>query len=135
MPETQSFPKPLMVEKVIGARMDLPFGLGSARKLQKWQEEQANAEKVDVVKAEAEKIAAAKAAEAEAAKAAFAEPPTEDVVDVSDTIAATPTTTEGAPAPEEQSSAPEEPPSAPAPAQAFFDNIVGLFSQRDNKAE
>ena len=43
MPETQSMPKPLMVEKIIGARMDLPFGLGSARKVQKWQEEQANA--------------------------------------------------------------------------------------------
>ena len=137
MPETQTMPKPLVVEKIIGARMDLPFGLGSARKLQKWQDEQVtSAEKIEAVKAEAEKIAAAKAAEAEAAQAAFAEP-TEEALDITDDkpeeVAATPamSQSESEPASQEQE-APEEP---PAPAEDFFGKVVGLFSQRDNEAK
>lgn len=132
-------PKPLAIERMIGARMDLPFGMGSARKIKKWQEEQlATADKVDSVKAEAEKIAETKAAEAAAAKAAFEEP-AEEAIDVSEPaeVTATPAMSqsdmESEPATEVEPPAPAPEAPAPAPADDFFGKVVGMFSQRGDK--
>ena len=113
MPEATP-PKPLKIEKMIGARMDLPFGMGSARKMDKFLEEQ---EKIATVKAEAEELAKTKAEEAAAAA------PVE------------------VPAPPEETAAPEvptlavaeAPAAAPASAPAeegFLGKVVGLFSHR-----
>ena len=65
-----SFPKPTMVEKMIGARINLG-SIGSGDALGKYQKEKRKDEKAARIKAEAEEIARRRAAEAAAARAAF----------------------------------------------------------------